>query len=136
MVKFIFGPTLGTAYGLSIPITVLLNTLGMVTPAYLVSFFGNKIRRFYKRWWLRKKKKVFTKRNRRFVRVWNKYGLRGVAFLVPFILMPIPGALVANTFSKDTTLYIKWLWIFGGIISLITSCILKFGKDILFRYME
>ena len=130
-VKFIFGPALGVTYGLGIPETVFLNVLGMVTPAYLVQLFGDKIRIYYKKWFIKKDRKIFTKRNRTFVKVWKKYGLAGVAFLVPLILMPIPGAIIANTFSKNTWPYIKWLWIFGAIFSTFMSFFLRFGKDLL-----
>lgn len=129
--KFIFGPALGVTYGLGIPETVFLNTLGMVTPAYLVRLFGDKIRYYYKKWFVKKDQKIFTKKNRTFVKVWNKYGLPGVAFLVPLILMPIPGAIIANTFSEDTRSYIRWLWIFGALYSIFMSFLLRFGKDLL-----
>lgn len=129
--KFIFGPALGVTYGLSIPETVLLNTAGMVTPAYLVRLFGDKIRYYYKKWFVRKDQKIFTKKNRTFVKVWKKYGLPGVAFLVPLILMPIPGAIIANTFSEDTRPYIRWLWFFGALYSIFMSFFLRFGKDLI-----
>ena len=129
--KFIFGPVLGVTYGLGIAETVILNTAGMVTPAYLVRLFGDKIRYYYKKWFVRKDQKVFTKKNRTFVRVWKKYGLPGIAFLVPVILMPIPGAIIANTFSEDTRPYIRWLWIFGALYSIFMSFFLRFGKDLI-----
>ena len=132
MVKFIFGPALGVTYGLSIPETVIINTLGMVTPAYLLRIFGDRIRDLYRRWFIRKNQKIFTRRNRTFVRVWRRWGLPGVAFLVPIIIMPIPGAIIANTFSSDTRPYIRWLWFFGALFSTIMSFALRFGVD-LFR---
>ncbi|MEM9325629.1 MAG: hypothetical protein AAGA85_08235 [Bacteroidota bacterium] len=130
--KFIFGPALGLTYGLSIPETIFFNTLGMVTPAYLLRIFGDRMRQLYRRWFIRKDQRIFTKRNRTFVRVWRRWGLPGVAFLVPLILMPIPGAIIANTFSTDTRPYIRWLWLFGALYSLGASLILRFGLD-LFR---
>lgn len=129
--KFIFGPALGVTYGLSVPETVFFNTLGMVTPAYLVRIYGDKIRLLYKKWFVKKSQKIFTKKNRTFVKVWNKFGLPGVAFLVPLILMPIPGAIIANMFSEDTRLYIRWLWIFGVLYSTLMSIFLRFGADLL-----
>ncbi len=129
-VKFIFGPALGVTYGLSIPETVILNTLGMVTPAYLLRIFGDRIRDIFRRWFIRKDQRIFTRRNRIFVRVWRRWGLPGVAFLVPIILMPIPGAIIANAFSTDTRPYIRWLWFFSAVDSLIMSYFLRFGVDL------
>ncbi len=129
-VKFIFGPALGVTYGLSIPETVILNTLGMVTPAYLLRIFGDRIRDIFRRWFIRKDQRIFTRRNRIFVRVWRRWGLPGVAFLVPIILMPIPGAIIANAFSTDTRPYIRWLWVFSAIDSLLMSYFLRFGVDL------
>lgn len=130
-IKFIFGPVLGVTYGLSIPETVILNTMGMVTPAYLIRIFGDRIRRLYKRWFVKEGQKIFTRKNRVFVRVWKKWGLAGVAFLVPLILMPIPGAIIANTFSKDTSPYIRWLWFFGALFSTFMSFVLRFGTNLI-----
>jgi hypothetical protein len=44
-------------------------------------------------------KKIFTKRNRRLVSIFRKYGLFGIAFLTP-VLLSIPiGTIVANSFE-------------------------------------
>lgn len=44
-------------------------------------------------------RKIFTKRNRRLVTIFRKYGLFGIAFLTP-ILLSIPiGTIVANSFE-------------------------------------
>ena len=93
--KFIFGPTLGIAYGFSWPVTALLTTLGMMTSVLVLTFAGEKIRDKI----LGRKKpgrKVFTKRNRRFVYIWKRYGLFGVAFLTPIIFSPIFGTLLMS----------------------------------------
>jgi len=43
------------------------------------------------------KRRVFTKRNRRVVRIWKKYGLTGIAIITP-ILLSIPiGTIIANS---------------------------------------
>ena len=47
------------------------------------------------------KKKLFTKRNRRIVKVWKKYGLVGIAFLTPVILSIPIGTVVANSLVSD-----------------------------------
>lgn len=47
------------------------------------------------------KPKLFTKRNRRIVRIWNKYGLFGIAAITPVILSIPIGTLVANSFENN-----------------------------------
>jgi len=48
----------------------------------------------------KKKKKVFTKGNRRFIKIKNKYGLIGISALTP-ILLSIPlGCFLASRFYK------------------------------------
>jgi len=42
-------------------------------------------------------KKVFTKRNRRLVTIFRKYGLFGIAFLTPVILSIPIGTIIANS---------------------------------------
>ena len=42
-------------------------------------------------------KKVFTKRNRRIVTIFRKYGLFGIAFLTPVILSIPIGTIIANS---------------------------------------
>lgn len=44
-------------------------------------------------------KKVFTKRNRRLVTIFRKYGLFGITFLTPVILSIPIGTIIANSFE-------------------------------------
>jgi len=127
MLKFIGGPLLGVASGLSIWETALLTILGMMTTVFLmVSFIG----RPFKNWIMKtfyKNRKLFCDRNRRMVRIWRNYGLKGVAFLTPVLFSPIGGALLASSFgesAKRIFLYmlassIFWSIIFTSIIFLI-----------------
>lgn len=48
-----------------------------------------------------RRRKVFTKRNRRIVRIWKKYGLTGIAIITP-VLLSIPiGTIIANSLEND-----------------------------------
>src|SRR3989337_674256 len=85
MLKFIFGPLGGYAAGFTLVTTILVTVAGMMTVVLLFTFFGNWIRekvipRFFK------KRKKFSQRNRKFVTIWKRYGLIGVAALTPIIL--------------------------------------------------
>lgn len=130
--KIILGPTLGLAYGFNIFITALLSLLGMMTTVYLLSYFGDEIRAFtLKIFGPKKKKKVFTPKKRRFVRVWKKYGVMGIAFLTPILLSPPGGTLMANAFGGNKSEIIKWMWIFGAFWSLMLTLMVKYASWIL-----
>jgi hypothetical protein len=72
-------------------------------------------------------KKIFSSRSRRFVKIWRKYGLIGLAFLTP-VLISIPiGTVIANAFEsnkKKIFLYmflsiVFWSVFFTGIFELL-----------------
>ncbi|WP_238354433.1 hypothetical protein [Fulvivirga marina] len=100
MLKFIFGPTLGYAGGFSLLSTILITIVGMMCSVLLFTFLGKILREkvLVKLFGSRKK---FTKRNRRFVAIWKKYGLPGVAFLTPLLLTPIGGTLLLASFGSS-----------------------------------
>ena len=109
-VKFIFGPTIGIAYGFSVFITGTLTALGMMTSVYVFSFFGKRIHGFVVRLFGKKKKKIFTKKNRQFVKIWKKYGVPGVAVLTPILLTPIGGTLLVNAVGGKKEEIFKYMW--------------------------
>ncbi|MBK9320849.1 MAG: hypothetical protein IPM91_20010 [Bacteroidetes bacterium] len=47
------------------------------------------------------KRRIFTKRNRRIVKVWKKYGLTGIAIITPVILSIPIGTIVANSLESN-----------------------------------
>ena len=124
--KFIFGPTLGNSYGFPMPVTAILTALGMMLPVYLFTYFGEKMRGLLERF-KKKDRKKFTKKNRRFVSVWNKYGVKGVALLTPLLLTPIGGAILANVFSSHRGEIIKWMWIASLFWAFVLSFVVKYA---------
>lgn len=124
-IKFIFGPALGIiAYDLPIVAVIILTALGMMTTVYLFTFFGEQMRSFFKKF-RKKERKVFTKKNRQFVRIWRRFGLKGVCFLTPLILTPPGGAILINVLGSKKSLIIKWMWIsaifWSTVICLLAS---------------
>lgn len=96
MVKFIAGPLTGFATGTGILETCIFTVLGMMTSVILFSYFGKFLReRFLKKWFVKKKK--FSKKSRRFVTIWKRYGLFGIAFLTPVLFSPIGGAVLISS---------------------------------------
>jgi uncharacterized membrane protein len=115
-IKFVGGPIAGLAIGLSYVETALFTALGMMTTVLVFTLLGNSLRQFLQRtiW---KNKKRFTRRNRRFVYIWKRWGLLGVSFLTPLILTPVGGALLANIFGgpkKQIIMYMMASAFFWG----------------------
>lgn len=118
MVKFVAGPLAGLATGLSFWESALFTALGMMTSVLLLTMLGPGLRS-----WLQKlfgkKRRRFSPRSRRFVRVWKRWGIFGVSFLTPLLFTPIGGALLVNTFSGDRPrilLYMLFSAVFWGIV--------------------
>lgn len=123
MFKFIFGPTLGYAAGFSYIKTVLVTISGTMLSVFIFSYFGTFMRdKVIRRYFPPKRK--FSKRSRRSVTIWQKYGLIGAAVLMPLILTPIGGTILAIGFGETkerVVLYmfvstVFWTLIFSGII--------------------
>ncbi|MGK7395023.1 MAG: small multi-drug export protein [Candidatus Cyclobacteriaceae bacterium M3_2C_046] len=119
MLKFIAGPTMGAAIGLSFLETFVLTVTGMMTSVVLISLFGKNIRNWSRKYFRKKKtKRIFTKSNRRFVFIWKNYGILGVSFLTPIIFSPILGALLLTTLGaqkKQVFLYMFISAVFWGL---------------------
>lgn len=56
-------------------------------------------------------KRVFTKRNRRIVRIWKRYGLTGIALITPVILSIPIGTLIANSLVDDRRKILLYMFI-------------------------
>lgn len=131
MLKFIAGPTLGYAAGFSFMITVIITVSGMMASVFLFTYLGTILReRVLSR--LFRPRRVFTKRNRRFVQVWKKYGLAGVAFLTPLIFTPIGGTVLLTTFgSPKPKIIVAMLLSAVGWSLFFTAAIYLFGTAFL-----
>lgn len=136
MLKFILGPLGGYAAGLNLVTTVLTTVAGMMTVVLLFTFFGNWIRynithRFFKR------KSKFSVSNKKFVAIWSKYGLVGVAILTPLFLTPIGGTLLAVSSGSPKEKIIFFMFISAAAWSLIfSSAIYFFGNAVLPEFVR
>lgn len=130
MVKFIFGPLGGYASGLTLVTTILATVAGMMTVVLLFAFFGDFMRnqimnRFFP------KRKRFSDRNRKFILLWRKYGLAGVAALTPLVLTPIGGTLLAIVFGTPKNKLIFYMFISASVWSVVFSTLVYFfGNEV------
>lgn len=132
MLKFIFGPTLGYAAGYPFLVSVAITITGMMLSVLLFTYLGAYLRKTIIDK-LYRNSKVFSKRNRKFVVVWKKYGERGVAFLTPLLLTPIGGTLILTGYKTKKGRIVKlmtlsaifWAFVFCGIIYFFADIILS-----------
>lgn len=131
MLKFIFGPLGGYAAGFTLLTTILITVAGMMTVVFVFTFFADWIRtRIVSRFF--KKRKKFSRNSRRFVTIWRKYGLFGVATLTPVVLTPIGGTLLAVSSGSPKEKIILYMFISASVWSVVlTSALYFFGNEIL-----
>ena len=132
MFKFIGGPAFGAAYDLNIIVTATMSIFGMMTSVTIISFFGLKLRT-----WIQKKykfkRKLFTKRNRRIIKIWRKYGEFGVSFFTPIIFSPVIGTLLVTTLGGKRKRIITYMLISAIFWAFIIASLSDLLLDVLFR---
>lgn len=131
MFKFVLGPVGGYATGLTLTTTILVTVAGMMTVVLLFAFFGDFMRtKVFNRMFAGRKK--FSERNRKFVTIWRKYGLAGVAALTPILLTPIGGTLLAIGFGTPRNKLILYMFISASVWSVLFSLAVYFlGNEVL-----
>ncbi|MCB9174967.1 MAG: hypothetical protein H6589_10190 [Flavobacteriales bacterium] len=98
----------GYPYFQTVLILIAGGTIGVFVFYYFSAFVNRLLNRFIKR---SKPRKVFTRQNRIIVKIKSKYGIYGIAFLMPiFFSIPI-GCFLASRFyaNKKTTIPILLL---------------------------
>lgn len=129
--KFIAGPTMGAAFGFTFLETYAVTVLGMMTTVFVFVWFGKPIRRWYNSIFTRKKRK-FTKANRRFVYLWRHYGLIGVSMLTPVVFSPVVGVLLVTLWEKKRLKIVFWMLISALVWGVIHIKFYFTMKDLLF----
>ncbi|GAB4026137.1 hypothetical protein [Spirosoma koreense] len=97
-IKFIGGPLSGAALGLTWLETAICTTMGMMLSVLIISYIGTAIQALLQQYWPRTPKR-FTRRTRLAIRIWQRFGLAGIALLTPVILTPIGGTVLAISFG-------------------------------------
>lgn len=128
MVKFLGGPMAGSSMGLSFWQTVGLTVAGMMTSVFVVSGVGRVWLRHRQQQRRLRRERVFSRRSRNIIRVFQKFGMGGIAFLTPILLSPIGGTVIATLLGvprQRILLHMLWsavLW--GAALTLISA---RFG---------
>jgi hypothetical protein len=133
MLKFVFGPLGGYAAGFSLIVTILVTIAGMMTVVLVFTFFSVWIKeKILSR--IFKKRNKFSASNRRFVTIWKKYGLIGVAALTPVLLTPIGGTLLAVSSGSPKEKIIFYMFISASVWAVIFTSSLYFFSGEVLRY--
>ena len=122
--KFIAGPLLGTAAGYSVLEIELVTISGMMTSVIGFTYLGDWI----KNTWtikIRKNPKKFTKRTRNIIKIWQKFGVYGIAALTPIVLTPIGGTILLSSFGIDKQKIITTMLVSGLIWAFIVAVSIK-----------
>lgn len=120
--KFIAGPITGFSLGLAWYETVFLTWLGAMIMVTFIITSGKAILGLATKY-RTSKPKLFSKRVRYAVDIWQRFGIKGIAALMPLIFTPIGGSLLALSFKVPTARIL----FFMGISSLIWSLIYVAG---------
>jgi hypothetical protein len=136
MFKFILGPVGGYLAKLNMLTTILVTVGGMMTVVLAFAFFGDLIKKkIISRFFPRKKR--FTEKNRKFVIIWRKYGLLGVAALTPVLFTPIGGTLLAIGFGSPRDKLIIYMFVSASLWSVVlTFIVYMFGNSVLPDFMK
>ena len=132
MFKFIGGPAFGAAYDLNVFVTAIMTIFGMMTSVIVISTFGIKLRT-----WIQQKynfkRKVFTRRNRRIVKIWRGYGEFGVSFFTPIFFSPVIGTLLVTALGGKRRKVIAYMLISAIFWAFAIASLSDILLDALFR---
>lgn len=101
--KFMVGVAMSLAKGLSFWEQFLCTTSGGILGTAFFTYLGDRVRA----WVYRLRRKPPRSLSERWVRLWNRYGLWGVAILTPPILSPPIGTAIALAFGAPRHLTLQ-----------------------------
>ena len=115
----------GYAFGFALPEVILYTAIGGIASVAFFMYFASTMKKVYL-WYLKKRGKTprkFTKTNRFIVRVKQRFGLYGLAFITPPIISVPIGSIIVATIYKNKTRAFAFL--VGGVLfwSVLGSCI-------------
>src|SRR5690606_9052383 len=135
MLKFILGPVGGYLAKLSMVTTILTTVAGMMTVVLAFAFFGDLIKKYVIDRYFKRKNR-FSDQNRKFVRIWRKYGLAGVAALTPLLFTPIGGALLAVGFGSPRDKLIFYMFVSASVWAVTLTLLIYFLGDTALEYLK
>ena len=102
-IKFFAAPLLAKTFGFTCLETIFVTTLGGVVGVFVFFTLGSRIVHFFPNFFkpTNTKRKIFTKKNKFYLKLIRNYGLFGIAIFSP-ILISIPlGSFLAARFFEN-----------------------------------
>ncbi|WP_375416390.1 hypothetical protein [uncultured Hymenobacter sp.] len=124
MVKFVGGPLAGASLGLGFAETLGLTVAGMMTTVILLSGVGRRWVRHRQQQRRLRHEKVFSRRSRTIVRVFQRFGMPGLALFTPILFTPIGGTVVATLLGVPRPrilLHMLWSALLWGVTLTLLS---------------
>lgn len=129
-------------YKMGIIQTVLWTNTGGLAGIFLFGFLSDQLIFFWDKKllpWLNyrllkrkiplRKRKTFSRRNRRIVRIKTRYGLPGIAFITPLLLSIPVGVFLTERFFGKKKLRFSWLVLSNFVWSFIYAGFYRFGYE-------
>jgi len=122
--------------------TILWTNVGGMLGMYFFAFLSGKILNWWKSLFRKKReaenrherrKAWFTKKNRRIVRIKQKYGLIGIAFTTPLILSIPLGAFLVIRYYRHSRVKFTCLFLSNVFWSVVYTGFYMFGNHLLFK---
>src|SRR5690606_6604954 len=117
--------------------TMIYTNTGGILGVLIFTFFSKSILHLGEKWKSsrhkikQQKRKIFTKRNRRLVKIKSTYGLPGIVILTPVLLsIPVGVFLLARYFGKQLSSYL-WLILSQFVWSFIYSVFYLYVRTLL-----
>jgi uncharacterized membrane protein len=132
-VKFVAGPLAGFGLGLSMVETIVCTWVGMMTTVTIMLTVGRFLVQQISRLSVQKPK-LFSGRARYAVRVWQRFGIIGIAVMTPLLFTPIGGSLLALSFKVPTARVLFFMavsGIFWAIVFTVMMYQLTFVRDLI-----
>ncbi len=128
MLKFAGGPLTGLAIKLSWIETAICSVVGMMITVSIIVFSGDFIRNIFRK----DKPKKFTKMTRYGVKIRQKFGLAGIAFLTPLLFTPPVGAALSMAFRYDKKAILLQMFISAVAWAIVQTLFFFYVKDLIF----
>jgi uncharacterized membrane protein len=132
-VKFVAGPLAGFGLGLSMVETIVCTWVGMMTTVTIMLTVGRFLVQQIGRLSVQKPK-LFSGRARYAVRVWQRFGIIGIAVMTPLLFTPIGGSMLALSFKVPTARVLFFMaisGIFWAIVFTVMMYQLTFVRDLI-----
>jgi hypothetical protein len=123
--------------------TLLWTNVGGILGIYFFAFLSDKLIAWWNRTFRKKHredlrktspdKKIFTKRNRRIVRIKQQYGLIGIAVSTPFLLSIPVGTFLVVRYYRTTKTRFLYLIASNVVWSVIYTGFYLFWDDLVLR---